>query len=62
MRSANKGLKNKSSESDLIDLICTRKQLDTLTVPTDFSQCEACGGVKLAHNICPSCYSQISRK
>ncbi|ORY29538.1 ribosomal L32p protein family-domain-containing protein [Naematelia encephala] len=40
MRSAIKGLKNK----------------------TNFSICPACGEPKLSHNICPSCYSQISRR
>ncbi|GFZ42661.1 hypothetical protein JCM24511_00378 [Saitozyma sp. JCM 24511] len=40
MRSANKGLKNR----------------------TNISNCEACGMPKLAHNICPNCYSQISRQ
>ncbi|EIW66797.1 hypothetical protein TREMEDRAFT_65199 [Tremella mesenterica DSM 1558] len=40
MRSANKGLKNR----------------------TNFSHCAACGQVKLMHNVCPYCYSQISRR
>ncbi|WWC60236.1 mitochondrial 54S ribosomal protein bL32m [Kwoniella dejecticola CBS 10117] len=40
MRSANKGLKNK----------------------TNLSLCEACGSIKLTHHICPTCYSQISRR
>ncbi|KAL7419750.1 hypothetical protein Q5752_005666 [Cryptotrichosporon argae] len=40
MRSANKGLKNK----------------------TNLSHCEACGSLKLAHNLCPACFSQISRR
>ncbi|KAK6907276.1 ribosomal protein L32 [Kwoniella mangroviensis CBS 10435] len=40
MRSANKGLKNR----------------------TNLSLCEACGSIKLTHHICPTCYSQISRR
>ncbi|WWC87814.1 ribosomal protein L32 [Kwoniella dendrophila CBS 6074] len=40
MRSANKGLKNK----------------------TNLSLCEACGSIKLTHHVCPTCYSQISRR
>ncbi|WVQ74537.1 ribosomal protein L32 [Cryptococcus sp. DSM 104548] len=29
---------------------------------TNISQCPACGSVKLTHHVCPTCYSQISRK
>lgn len=29
---------------------------------TDLTHCEACGTLKLAHNLCPSCFSQISRR
>ncbi|KAH8120357.1 hypothetical protein DFH11DRAFT_56328 [Phellopilus nigrolimitatus] len=39
MRSANKGLKDKSN----------------------IVNCPGCGSAKLAHHLCPSCYSQISR-
>lgn len=65
MRSANKGPRNKSSESSVIIdsmAIVLGESGTGADADIDFSQCEACGGVKLAHNICPSCYSQISRK
>ncbi|EJD03928.1 uncharacterized protein FOMMEDRAFT_106237 [Fomitiporia mediterranea MF3/22] len=39
MRSAHKGLKDKSN----------------------IVSCPGCGSAKLAHNICPKCYSQINR-
>ncbi|KAG8892111.1 hypothetical protein FRB99_002945, partial [Tulasnella sp. 403] len=39
MRSANKGLKDK----------------------THIVNCPACGGPKLAHHLCPACYSSMSR-
>ncbi|WWC68695.1 mitochondrial 54S ribosomal protein bL32m [Kwoniella pini CBS 10737] len=29
---------------------------------TNLSLCEACGSIKLTHHICPTCYSQISRR
>ncbi|KAG8968074.1 hypothetical protein FRC03_008773 [Tulasnella sp. 419] len=39
MRSANKGLKDK----------------------TNIVNCPGCGGAKLAHHLCPACYSSMSR-
>ncbi|KAK8861522.1 ribosomal protein L32 [Kwoniella newhampshirensis] len=29
---------------------------------TNLSLCEACGSIKLTHHVCPTCYSQISRR
>ncbi|KAL1410355.1 hypothetical protein Q8F55_004363 [Vanrija albida] len=29
---------------------------------TNLNHCPACGTVKLAHNLCPQCYSAISRR
>lgn len=28
----------------------------------DITNCAGCGSVKLAHHICPSCYSQVTRQ
>ncbi|KAI9632485.1 uncharacterized protein MKK02DRAFT_40788 [Dioszegia hungarica] len=65
MRSANKGLKNKTSAcSHLVfvrDSMFRGKAIAGAWMG-DFSQCEACGLIKLAHNVCPNCYSQISRR
>ncbi|OCF34723.1 ribosomal protein L32 [Kwoniella heveanensis BCC8398] len=29
---------------------------------TNISLCEACGSIRLTHHVCPTCYSQISRR
>ncbi|WVQ83609.1 ribosomal protein L32 [Cryptococcus sp. DSM 104549] len=29
---------------------------------TNLSLCEACGSIRLTHHVCPTCYSQISRR
>ncbi|WVR03842.1 ribosomal protein L32 [Kwoniella sp. DSM 27419] len=29
---------------------------------TNLSICEACGSIRLTHHVCPTCYSQISRR
>ncbi|KAL0252379.1 ribosomal protein L32 [Cryptococcus tetragattii IND107] len=29
---------------------------------TNLSLCPACGSIKLTHHVCPTCYSQISRR
>lgn len=34
----------------------------TKTNASDLTHCEACGTLKLAHNMCPNCYSQITRR
>ena len=71
MRSANKGLHNKTSKFSPRELSTTTTMslalhtvqwLGSMADFADFSHCEACGSVKLAHNVCPNCYSQISRR
>ncbi|KZS92999.1 hypothetical protein SISNIDRAFT_412073 [Sistotremastrum niveocremeum HHB9708] len=56
MRSANKGLQDKTSKRLFFDI------LDSADVHIGFVNCPGCGNVKLAHHICASCYSQISRE
>lgn len=57
MRSAHKGLKDKTSklvESSILNMCWSAFYLDIVS-------CPACGQPKLAHNLCPACYSQFSR-
>ena len=58
MRSANKGLKDKQSMCAITRFIA---DID-LTVDLDITNCAGCGSVKLAHHICPQCYSSITRR
>lgn len=70
MRSANKGLKNKTSE---LSCCCSLHQITTISheyrelkpsrrLVLDINLCPACGSPKLMHHLCPKCYSQISRR
>lgn len=57
MRSANKGLKDKRSESN----VSCHATVLSLEMSTDLVHCPGCGSPKLAHNLCPNCYSSLSR-
>lgn len=59
MRAANKGLEDKTRE--LITFLLTSWYLLRIWSYTDIVACPACGGPKLAHHLCPSCYSSMSR-
>jgi len=62
MRSANKGLKDKRSTFARLYILrvsCIAHILFAFRI--DITNCAGCGSVKLAHHICPNCYSQISR-
>lgn len=57
MRSANKGLKDKHST-------CTPASLGVvgnLPPSQDIVNCPGCGSPKLAHSLCPNCYTFLSR-
>lgn len=57
MRSANKGLKDKQS-------MCGPSVLSASFTMTciDLVLCPGCGSPKLAHHLCPNCYSRINRE
>lgn len=57
MRSANKGLKDKRS----VYLITTLRNVYLIEAQTDLVHCPGCGSPKLAHHLCPVCYSSLSR-
>jgi large subunit ribosomal protein L32 len=59
MRSANKGLKDKQSARLNPNLT---SQYCLFNFSLDIVHCSACGSPKLAHHLCPSCYSYISRR
>ena len=59
MRSANKGLKDKQSTYPTISHLYKHYPL---TKTLDITNCAGCGSVKLAHHICPQCYSSITRR
>ncbi len=56
MRSANKGLKDKQSEGMFHSV-----SLVLLNDCKDVVHCPGCGSAKLAHHLCPHCYSSINR-
>ena len=56
MRSANKGLKDKQSEG-----FFRRVSFVVLNDCADVVHCPGCGSAKLAHHLCPLCYSSINR-
>jgi large subunit ribosomal protein L32 len=61
MRSANKGLKDKTSTflTGLFDIFYVSTKPYS---STDIVNCPGCGGPKLAHHLCPACYSSMSRE
>lgn len=58
MRAANKGLKDKTSGWLLLRLNLSSLNLFSV----DIVNCPGCGTAKLAHHLCPACYSSASRR
>ena len=59
MRSANKGLQDKESESKKCERLCTKGL--TRLAPVDITACPACGRPRLMHNLCAYCFGDIRR-
>lgn len=57
MRSANKGLKDKKSTS----LSVWHMYPAVMAIFPDVVHCPGCGSPKMAHHICPNCYSSLNR-
>lgn len=57
MRSANKGLKDKHSTFKFIRPVRRSHKCPLL----DLVHCPGCGSPKLAHHLCPECYSSVNR-
>jgi large subunit ribosomal protein L32 len=57
MRSANKGLKDKQSGSTAFGAMFIYAHNER----ADVVHCPGCGAAKLAHHLCPHCYSSINR-
>jgi ribosomal protein L32 len=55
-------VRTRASRINRVGRILCRVLATLFNVPADLVHCPGCGSAKLAHHLCPHCYSSISRK